>query len=109
MKRLPILIATLLAMYEVQAAQDFACMQDCYRQGYERNYCVSMCTVSPASGAMMEQPGLPKNPAFDQVNPKSTPQPVPQVADPNCMKDCQKRHYNYMLCQKQCSYSLYGR
>jgi hypothetical protein len=110
MRHFPVLLAGLLALLDVHAAQDFNCMQDCYRQGYDRTYCVAMCDTRPGQGGMLEQPGLPKNPAFDQLQ-QSAPQqrPLPAVADPQCMKNCQKRGYNYMLCQKQCSYSLYGR
>lgn len=114
MKRLTLLVGSLLAMFEAGAAQDFACMQDCYRQGYDRTYCASMCNTGPGprggvAPGMMDQPGLPKNPAFDQMQQDSVPkQPLPSVTDHKCMKDCQKRGYNYMLCQKQCSYSLHG-
>lgn len=91
-------------MLSAHATQDFACMQDCFRQGYDRNYCVSMCNTG--GGGMLDQPGLPKNPGFDQVRPNTPKQRLPAVADPKCMKDCQQRGYNYMLCQKQCSYSF---
>ena len=97
-------VAWLLA-FQTQAGQDFSCMQECYRQGYDRGYCVSMCSSGPGGG-MMDQPGLPKNPAFEQVQPNPPKQRLPAVADPKCMKDCQKRGYNYMLCQKQCSFAV---
>ncbi len=102
---LPILSSCLFTL-SVHAAQDFSCMQDCFRQGYDRPYCVSMCNTGP--GGMRDQPGLPKNPAFDQIQKPASPQQrqLPQVADYKCIKDCQKRGYNYMLCQKQCSYSF---
>lgn len=111
MKRIGSVLACLGLLGTAQAAQDFACMQQCIGQGYERNYCMSICATGPGagSGGMMQQPGLPKNPAFEQVQPnppKSPRQALPRVADPGCMKDCQKRGYNYMLCQKQCSWSL---
>ncbi|MDP1525634.1 MAG: hypothetical protein Q8M20_07475 [Rhodocyclaceae bacterium] len=104
MKYLSVLLTSCLLMVDAQAAQDFACMQDCFRQGYDRSYCVPMCNTS--GGGMLDQPGLPKNPAFDQVQPNTPKQRLPAVADHKCMKDCQRRGYNYMLCQKQCSYSF---
>lgn len=110
-KRFSILSAILFLLPAVALAQDFGCMQDCSSQGGNRNYCVTMCGGSQAPGGMMNQPGLPKNPAFDQMQQQAAParrnQPI--VADPKCLKDCQNRGYNYMLCQQQCSYSLYGR
>jgi len=111
MKYLLPLLSGCLFMMGAHAAQDFACMQDCFRQGYDRPYCVSMCNTGPGvgQGGMMDQPGLPKNPAFDQVRPNTPKQRLPAVADHRCMKDCQQRGYNYMLCQKQCSYSFQDR
>jgi hypothetical protein len=112
MKHLPILSAILFVALNVHAGQDVACVQDCYSrggQGFDRNYCISMCESRPNRGGMMEQPGLPRNPAFDQVEQGGQRrQPLPAVADSKCMKDCQKRDYDYMLCRKQCSYSPYG-
>jgi hypothetical protein len=108
MQRLSILSAGLCVLVEAHAAPGFACLQDCYRGGYDRGYCVTICE-SQQGGGVLEQPGLPKNPAFDQLR-QAAPQqrPLPAVADPECMKDCQKRGYNYMLCHKRCSYSLPG-
>lgn len=111
MKRIVMLLASLLALTDVHATRDFACMQDCVSQGYHQSRCVTLCESGPAAqGGMMNQPGLPKNPAFEQM-PQAAPQqrPPPAVADPQCMKDCRKRGYDYLLCQKQCSYQLYGR
>ena len=111
MKRLPILLAGLLVLMNAHAAPDFNCMQDCFSQGYARAHCMAVCdnrAVPP--GGMLDQPGLPKNPAFDQIQQDAPrPQPLPPAVDYKCIKDCQKQGYNYMLCQKQCSYSLYGR
>jgi hypothetical protein len=111
MKHLPMLCAILVAL-NARAGQDVACVQDCYSRGglgFDRNYCISMCESRPNRGGMMDQPGLPRNPAFEQME-RSAPrkQPLPVVADSKCMKDCQKRDYDYMLCRKQCSYSPYG-
>lgn len=110
MKYFPLWAAGLLVMLNAQAGQDFNCMQDCFSQGYARSHCVALCDNRPSpGGGMLDQPGLPKNPAFDQIEQGAArKQPMPAVADPKCMKDCQKKNYNYMLCQKQCSYSLYG-
>ena len=74
MKRLPILSAILFLFLDGAAAQDFGCMQDCSRQGGNRNYCMTMCGGSQAPGGMMNQPGLPKNPAFDQMQQDARPQ-----------------------------------
>lgn len=103
------LLACFFMLPCAHAAPGFACMQDCYRSGYDRGYCVTICETQPGGG-MLEQPGLPKNPAFDQLQQDSTPQqrPLPAIADPKCMKDCQKRGYDYMLCRKRCSYSMPG-
>ena len=90
------------------ATPDYACMENCFRQGYGRNQCVAMCDNRAAPG-MLDQPGLPRNPAFDQMQQNQPQQrPLPAVTDNKCMKDCERRGYNYMLCQKQCSYSGYG-
>jgi|GEM_PF-2520464 len=91
------------------AGQDFNCMQSCFSQGYDRSYCVGMCSTGPGAGGLMEQPGLPRNPAFDQVQPKAPRQPLPKIADPKCMKDCQQRGYSYTYCfRKACSYAPLG-
>jgi hypothetical protein len=112
MKHLPMLCALIFVALNARAGQDVACVQDCYSQGgmgYDRNHCISMCESRPNRGGMMDQPGMPRNPAFDQME-RSAPrkQPLPAVADSKCMKDCQKRDYDYMLCRKQCSYSPSG-
>lgn len=111
MKKLFATLAGLLVLsLPVHAGQDFNCMQSCFGQGYDRSYCVAMCSNGTgAAGGMMDQPGLPKNPAFDQVQPNTPRQPLPRVADPKCMKDCQRRGYDYMFCyKKMCSYSPMG-
>lgn len=89
------------------AGQDFNCMQGCLGQGYDRAYCLGVCGTGTAGG-MLDQPGLPKNPAFEEVEPKQSRQPPMKIADPKCMKDCQRRGYDYMFCMKRaCSYSAY--
>jgi hypothetical protein len=105
--------AGLFVQFQVHAASDFVCMQDCFAHGYARGHCIAVCDNSAMPGmaapGMLDQPGLPKNPAFDQMQQNSQPKrPLPAVADPKCMNDCQERGYNYMLCQKRCSYSLHG-
>lgn len=103
------LLLLLLGCAAAASAADFNCMEGCFRQGYARSHCLAVC--DSGGGGMMDQPGLPKNPAFDQMQQGAQPQPrnnLPAVADPKCMKDCQRRGYNYMLCQKQCSYAGYG-
>jgi len=90
-------------------AQDYACMKNCTRQGADLTYCAAMCRAGPAAGGMLEQPGLPRNPAFDQVQPNSSRPQLPAVADPQCMKDCQKRGYSYTFCyKKMCAYTPFG-
>jgi hypothetical protein len=113
MKRSWWLFAGLFIQFQANAAPDFSCMQDCFSQGYARGHCAAVCDNRSAPGIavlpdMLDQPGLPKNPAFDQIQQNAPQQrPLPAVADPKCMKDCQKHGYNFMFCQKQCSYSLY--
>ncbi len=105
MKYCALLLAGLGFLAIADAGQDFNCMQDCYRQGYDRNYCISMCNTDRSpQGGMLDQPGLPRNPAFDQLQQNSKPVPLPRVADPQCMKNCQKHGYGYRLCQQRCSY-----
>lgn len=90
------------------AGQDFTCMQDCLGQGYGRNYCLGICATESKRGSLLDQPGLPANPAFEQVKPEPSRQPLPRLADPKCMKDCQQRGYDYMFCYKKvCAYSPY--
>ncbi|MCX8087242.1 MAG: hypothetical protein N3C63_10145 [Rhodocyclaceae bacterium] len=89
------------------AGQDFNCMQGCLGQGYDRGYCAGVCATGPAGGSLLDQPGLPKNPAFEQVKPEMPRQRPPRIADPKCMKECQRRGHDYMFCYKRmCSYSL---
>lgn len=116
MKYLSLFISGTLLSLSAFAA-DFACMEDCYRRGNAPAYCQSVCgggggmgQGGMGQGGMMEQPGLPKNPGFDQMQPRA-PQPAqrfPAATDSRCMKDCNRKGYDYLLCQKQCSYSLYG-
>ncbi|MCX8016850.1 MAG: hypothetical protein N2690_02940 [Rhodocyclaceae bacterium] len=100
--------AGLLLGASAWAGQDFHCMQGCLGQGYDRNYCLGVCSTAAGAGGMLDQPGLPKNPAFEQVQPNTPRQPLPKIADPQCMKDCQRRGYDYMFCyKKMCAYSTH--
>lgn len=69
----------------VWAGQDFQCMQGCLGEGCERGYCLGICALAPGAGGMLDQPILPKNPAFEEVALKKSRQPAPQSADPKCM------------------------
>lgn len=112
MKRLSLFVSGVLLSLSAFAA-DFVCMQDCYQRGYAQSHCMAVCGGNQGGmgqGGLMDQPGLPKNPAFDQLQPKN-PQPAqrfPAATDSRCMKDCNRKGYDYLLCQKQCGYSLYG-
>jgi hypothetical protein len=85
-------------------AADFNCMEGCFRQGYARSHCLAVC--DSGGPGMLDQPGLPKNPAFDQMQRQTQPrgQPLPPVVDPRCLDDCRKKGFNYSLCRRQCSY-----
>lgn len=101
-----LLIGALLA--DTARAADFVCMEDCLRRGYARSHCVAVCDGGAGPGGMLDQPGLPRNPAFDQIDPQKNRQqqtPLP-VTDAKCLEDCRRKGYNYMLCRQQCSYSL---
>lgn len=92
------------------AGEDFNCMQGCLGQGYDRHYCLGVCATDSGlgQGGMLDQPGLPKNPAFEQLQPSLPRQPLPRIADPKCMKDCQRRGYDYLFCAKRiCAYAPY--
>ena len=124
MRHLKILLLLAGVYASVHAAPEMACMQDCFSRGYDQTRCITICDggqpapgyrgnrTTPGQGyqgGMMNQQGLPPNPAFDQMQGNVQPQRrLPAITDQNCMKDCQKRNYNYMLCQQQCSYTGYG-
>lgn len=102
------LAAILCLSSAVSAGQDFQCMQECLGQGYDRGYCLGVCATSPDADGILAQPGLPKNPAFEEVAPKKPRQPAPKLVDPKCMKDCRRKGYDYMFCMKRvCAYSAY--
>jgi hypothetical protein len=108
MLRLSIFVAGLLVLVNAHGGTDFNCMQGCFAQGYDRPYCASICSSRgvPSGGGMMDQPGLPKNPALDEMRRDANRRaPVPRVTEPNCLKNCRGRGYNYTYCQQQCSYS----
>lgn len=86
------------------AALDPVCMEDCFRLGRGRPHCAALCERGDGRG-LEQQQGLPRNPAFDQLqSPNSTGSPPPiTITDPKCMTDCRARGYNYRLCQRQCA------
>jgi hypothetical protein len=87
-----------------------ACYQDCFRQGYERSQCLTICERGPGGG-LLDQPGVPRNPYLDAL-----PDPVPKQqarqrpvapevdVDPRCLDDCRRQGHQYGYCRKQCSY-----
>jgi hypothetical protein len=107
MRALPLFLILFALLHQAHAGPDFNCMKDCSRQGFDRNYCMGMCeTRRDASGGLLDQPGLPRNPAFDQLKQDASPaqSPLP-VIDQKCLRDCQRHGYNYVFCRKQCSYA----
>lgn len=106
MKRWSMLVVGLIVATGSPLAADFACMEGCFGQGYARSHCITVCDSNPGRGGMLDQPGLPKNPAFEQLQQQAQPrrQPLPPVVDPRCVDDCRKKGYNYSLCRRQCSY-----
>lgn len=86
------------------AAQDFGCMQECLSRGHDRHYCIGICDLGGSGAGVPGQAGLPENPAFEQVRPKSSQQPLPARIDQKCMKDCTGRGYSFMYCRKRCSF-----
>jgi hypothetical protein len=93
--------------WRAAAAQDFGCMQSCFARGFERSDCITICGGSGAGG-LTDQTGLPKNPAFETIAPKTQAPPLPKVVDPKCYQDCRKRNYHPQLCQRQCSWGGSG-
>ncbi|MBL8490084.1 MAG: hypothetical protein JNM82_04825 [Rhodocyclaceae bacterium] len=87
-------------------ATDFACLEDCLRQGYGRNYCAGACGRDAGGPSLPQQGGLPRNPAFDQLRRDAEPdsRALPPRMDPQCMNDCRARGWKYQLCRQQCSY-----
>lgn len=105
MGRLLLLMAGLAGVAASALATDFNCMEGCFRQGHARSHCVAVCGGGPGPG-MLDQPGMPRNPAFDQMEQQSHPQqrPLAPVVDPRCLDACRKRGFNYSLCRQQCAY-----
>lgn len=107
MKTCLLVVLFVTVFHEAHAGSDFNCMKECYRQGFDRNYCLGMCdTRREPSGGMLDQPGLPRNPAFDQLKQDASPaQPPLPMIDQKCLKACQQHGYNFGFCRKQCTYS----
>ena len=58
---------------------------------------------------LLDQPGLPRNPAFDAIERDAQPparrqQALPANTDRKCLTDCQRNGYEFGLCLRQCSY-----
>ena len=97
----------------VMAATDPACQDSCLRQGGGYKYCDDSCRY-PGGGAMggalgggmADQPGVPANPGFGQLQQQSQPTDPNHdgIVDSKCFKDCTKRGYLAPLCQKNCSF-----
>lgn len=87
-------------------ATDFACYEDCMRQGYGRNYCAGSCQRDLGGPGLPQQGGVPRNPAFDQLKRDAEPdsRALPPRVDPQCLSDCRARGWKYQLCRQQCSY-----
>lgn len=103
--RLPVLLALLMLGFSAAARADFACIQECASQGYDRSRCVTLCERGGGGGpGLIQQPGAPRNPYFDSLsNPVPQQQLAPRI-DPTCLDDCRARGYKYQFCRKQCSY-----
>lgn len=86
------------------AAVDPLCNQDCLTRGGGKSYCARTCVMP--EGGLLNQPGLPKNPAFEQLEREADPRKHEPggLLDQKCFKDCQRRGYALPLCTKQCSY-----
>jgi hypothetical protein len=108
MKRLLFLMTLLIAGMNVQARPDSACQEDCVRQGYAWKYCANTCGGQDRrnDSGIMEQPGLPRNPAFDQLERDTRPadRTLAPMVDKKCMSNCRANGYNDQLCRRQCSY-----
>lgn len=87
------------------AGLDFHCMQTCLGQGYARSYCQAICSTRDGTGSRSESPGLPRNPAFEEIQVPKSQQPPARRVDSQCMKECLRRGHDYMFCyQRVCSY-----
>ncbi len=104
-----ILTALLLAAAGLPAgaADATACFQDCFRQGYERSQCVTICERGQRGGGLLDQPGVPRNPYLDALPdpvPKQRQAAPPVNVDQRCMDDCRAKGHQYGYCRKQCAY-----
>lgn len=102
---LPAILAALLLSLPAAAHADFACIQECASQGYERSRCVTLCERGSGGPGLLQQPGAPRNPYFDSLSDPVPRQPAPSLrTDSRCLDDCRAKGYKYQLCRKQCSY-----
>jgi hypothetical protein len=103
-----ILTALLLAVAGLPAgaAGTTACYQDCFRQGYERSQCVTLCERGQGGVGLLDQPGVPRNPYLDALpDPIPKRQPAAAVSiDARCLDDCRAKRHEYGYCRKQCAY-----
>ncbi|HMX16049.1 MAG TPA: hypothetical protein PK375_05205 [Rhodocyclaceae bacterium] len=101
-----VLLGALALAAPIVAATDFACLEDCMRQGYGRSYCAGACQRDTGAPALPQQGGVPRNPAFDQLKRDAEPdsRALPPRVDPQCLSDCRARGWKYQLCRQQCSY-----
>lgn len=108
MNNLLVLSVLLAVAMNVFASPDSACRENCARQGYSWEHCATACRQHDRRGnpQLLDQPGLPRNPAFEQMQRDARPaeRPLPPVVDNRCVSDCRAKGYNYQLCRRQCSY-----
>ncbi len=108
MKHAIILLICFVMSAAVHSSSDTACQEACVRQGGEWNYCAGACGRQEPHRRQppIEQPGLQRNPAFDQLERETKPsdRSLPPVVDKKCVQDCRAKGYNYQLCARQCSY-----
>jgi len=108
MNNLLVLSVLLAAAMNVSASPDSACQENCVRQGYSWEHCATVCGRHENRGnpQLLDQQGLPRNPAFEQLQRDTRPaeRALPPVIDNKCASDCRAKGYNYQLCRRQCSY-----
>ncbi|MCX7898300.1 MAG: hypothetical protein N2441_10570 [Rhodocyclaceae bacterium] len=85
-------------------AADFACLEQCLRQGHARAYCFRVCEA-PSTGGLESQAGVPENPAFRQIRPSQEAYSPPlESYDVKCLEDCRRKGHAYGWCRKLCRY-----
>ena len=99
-----VLLGALALAAPIVAATDFACLEDCMRQGYGR-----VIVPAPASGMQGRRPcpnrrrAIPPSTSWKPGRRARFPSSPPRV-DPQCLSDCRARGWKYQLCRQQCSY-----